>query len=207
MDIQQILRKYFIMGSQNCPAEKKPEAILQEALEAGITAFQFREKGKAALVGEEKVALGKRLRNLCAQYDVPFIINDDVDLVETLEVDGIHVGQDDQAVERIREQFPNIIIGLSISHAEELASSNLKVVDYIGAGPIFTTKTKTDAKAAVGLEWIETLRKVEPHMPIVGIGGINEENAAQVMAAGADGLSVISAITQSKDIAATVAAL
>lgn len=199
------LRKYFIMGSQNC--HRDPVKILREALEAGITAFQFREKGSGSLSGNEKIQLGKRLRRLCAKYDVPFFINDDVHLISLLDVDGIHVGQDDQSVEGIMEQFPNVLIGLSISNEFELAKSPIHLVDYIGAGPIFSTSTKEDAKQAVGVEWIAELRSRFPKLPIVGIGGINASNADKVIASGADGVAVISALTNAKHIAHTVSLL
>lgn len=197
-----MLRKYFIMGSQNCLRD--PIVILQEALEAGITAFQYREKGTGSLTGMEKVTLGKQLRTMCREYKVPFIVNDDIGLVEALDADGIHVGQDDFAVEYLRENFPNLIIGLSISNSEELANSNTSVIDYIGAGPVFLTRTKEDAKTVTGLEWIRQLRREEPLLPIVGIGGINESNASQIIEAGADGVSVISAITHSENIDQTI---
>lgn len=190
------------MGSQNCLRD--PIVILQEALEAGITAFQYREKGTGSLTGMEKVTLGKQLRTMCREYKVPFIVNDDIGLVEALDADGIHVGQDDFAVEYLRENFPNLIIGLSISNSEELANSNTSVIDYIGAGPVFLTRTKEDAKTVTGLEWIRQLRREEPLLPIVGIGGINESNASQIIEAGADGVSVISAITHSENIDQTI---
>lgn len=207
MNMVQLLRKYFIMGSQNVDKTQNPEVVLEEALNAGVTAFQFREKGPGALMGEDKIALGKRLRSLCREYDVPFFINDDVELAKVLDVDGIHVGQDDMPVAQLREMFPELMIGLSISNATELAKSNLAVIDYIGAGPIFSTRTKKDAKDSVGLDWIKTLRKQQPHFPIVGIGGIDETNAKQVIDAGTDGVAIISAITTSRDIKNTVSAL
>ncbi|WP_068673814.1 thiamine phosphate synthase [Oceanobacillus sp. Castelsardo] len=196
--IQKSLRKYFIMGSQNCT--RNPVEILEAAVEAGVTAFQFREKGANSLTGGAKIELGKQLRAVCRNAGIPFIINDDVELVHLLDADGIHVGQDDQSVEDLRRSFPNKWIGLSISTANELRNSPLTSIDYIGAGPIFPTTTKTDAKAAVGLEWISTLRKQFPNLPIVGIGGITTKNAASVLEAGADGVSVISAIARAKDI-------
>ncbi len=203
MKIKPMLRKYFIMGSQNCNG-KSPEYILEEAIKAGITMFQFREKGTGALKGEEKVELGKRLRKLCREHAIPFVVNDDVELVERLDADGLHVGQEDAPVEELREQFPNLLLGLSISNEEELAKSNIQLVDYVGAGPVFSTRTKEDAKEAVGIDWIQNLRSKHPTLPIVGIGGINESNASQVLEAGADGVAVISAITAADDIANTV---
>lgn len=202
MNVKPMLRKYFIMGSQNCSRDSA--TILKEAIAGGITAFQYREKGPGSLTGEAKIELGKRLRKICREHGIPFIINDDIDLIEVLDVDGVHVGQDDTPPEQIREMYPDLIIGLSISNEQELKNSNLEVVDYVGAGPVFTTKTKEDAKDAVGLAWIETLRKWHPDLPIVAIGGINENNAKQVLAAGADGVAFISAVTKSKDITETL---
>lgn len=199
------LRKYFIMGSQNC--DQDPTTVLQAAIEAGITAFQFREKGENALQGEAKLALGKQLREICRANDLPFIINNDVDLIEALDVDGIHVGQTDTSARLLREKFPDLIIGLSISNTEELENSPLEFVDYIGAGAVFTTDSKDDAKQAVGLDWIHALRKLYPTLPIVGIGGITEDNSQKVIQAGADGVAVISAITKTKDIHNSVAKL
>ncbi|WP_156290338.1 thiamine phosphate synthase [Oceanobacillus salinisoli] len=199
---RQILRKYFIMGSQNC--DKDPVKILETAALGGITAFQYREKGEGSLTGKAKLELGRELREICRKYHIPFIINDDVELAEALDVDGIHVGQDDQSVEVLRKIFPNMIIGLSVSNDEELAKSPIELVDYVGAGPVFSTATKTDAKEAVGLEWIQTLRGKYPDLPIVGIGGINTENAASVLEAGADGVSVISAIAKARNIESAV---
>ncbi len=197
-----LLRKYFIMGSQNC--HKDPEEILIEAIEAGITIFQFREKGPGSLKAEAKINLGKKLRQICATNNIPFIINDDSDLVDLLEVDGIHVGQSDQSVELLRKKHPDLLIGLSISTETELKQSNLDLVDYIGVGPIYPTRSKVDAKKAIGTGWITQLKNKYPDLPIVAIGGITENNALHVMKAGADGVSVISAITQSDNIKKTV---
>lgn len=204
MDIS-ILRKYFIMGSQDC--KRNPEDILREAIEAGITAFQFREKGVGSLKGKEKIQLGKKLRQICKDYQIPFIINDDSVLIEILHADGIHVGQDDISVEILREKHPDLMIGLSVGTEAELEKSNINIVDYIGVGPVYSTSSKADASAAIGTDWITSLKKRYPELPIVGIGGINEKNAHSVLDAGADGVSVISAITKSKNIRATVQAI
>lgn len=197
--LRQQLRKYFIMGSQNC--HQDPAVILKEAIGGGITAFQFREKGAGSLTGEAKVQLGKQLREICRKNGVLFFINDDVDLAEPLDVDGIHVGQDDMPVEKIREQFPDKIIGLSVSNDDEVRSSPIELVDYLGAGPVFATSSKQDAKQPVGVEWIQTLKDRYPLLPVVGIGGINTSNAHSVIEAGANGVSFISAVTETDDIA------
>ncbi len=200
-DVRKSLRKYFIMGSQDC--KRDPAEILKAAAAGGITAFQFREKGKGALTGEAKVNLGKELRSICRQNKIPFIMNDDVELVNVLDADGIHVGQGDTSVVKLRKLFPEKIIGLSVSR-NELADSPLEYVDYVGAGDIFGTSSKTHDKSAVGLEWIAELSSQYPNLPIVGIGGINTRNAASVIEAGADGVSVISAIAKADNIEETV---
>lgn len=197
-----ILRKYFIMGSQDCIRD--PEEILIEAIKAGITAFQYREKGPNSFESNEKIKLGKRLRQICLDYQIPFIINDNSELIKLLNVDGVHVGQDDISVDILREKYPDLLIGLSVSTESELDKSNLDIVDYIGVGPVYSTSSKADAKAVVGTKWITTIKKRYPELPIVGIGGITEKNAQKVIEAGADGVSVISAITKSKDIQKTV---
>lgn len=202
MDIS-TLRKYFIMGSQDC--NRDPETILLEAIEAGITAFQYREKGHNSLEGDEKIKLGGKLRQICLDHKIPFIINDNSELIELFNVDGIHVGQDDISVEILREKYPDLLIGLSVGTEDELEKSNLDIVDYVGVGPIYSTNSKPDANAAIGTSWIKTLKKRYPELPIVGIGGITENNAHKVVEAGADGVSVISAIAQSRDIKKTVA--
>lgn len=205
MHVKQQLRKYFIMGSQNC--KRDPVDILDEAIKGGITAFQFREKGTGALTGEAKLTLGKQLRAMCLNHNVPFFINDDIDLIDVLNVDGIHVGQGDMSVAEIRKRFPNKIIGLSISNKEELAQSPIDVIDYVGAGAVFPTSSKEDAKDAVGLEWITTIRNQYPSLPIVGIGGITTDNAHKVLEAGADGVSVISAITKADNVKSVISKL
>ncbi|MBM7552040.1 thiamine phosphate synthase [Thalassobacillus pellis] len=205
MELAARLRKYFIMGSQNC--DRNPVELLQEAIEGGITAFQYREKGKGSLQGKQKLELGRKLRKLCHDKDVLFFVNDDVHLIESLEVDGVHVGQDDEHVESLRRRFPGIIIGLSVSNEQEVERSPLHLVDYLGAGPVFSTSTKEDAKKAVGVEWIAHLHRTHPNLPIVGIGGITTDNASSVLTAGASGISVITAITKAEDIQKAVRSL
>jgi len=201
-DLNQILRKYLIMGSQNC--RRDPLAILQEAIDGGITAFQYREKGKNALDGGNKLALGLKLRKLCREEGIPFFINDDIELADKLDVDGIHVGQEDIPVEQIRKKYPTLIIGLSVSNDAELRKSPIELVDYLGAGPVFPTLTKDDVKPVAGLEWIRRIKEQYDQLPVVGIGGINTGNASAVLQSGAQGVAVITAITHSENIINTV---
>lgn len=202
---EKYLRKYFIMGSQDCLRD--PVTILTEAIQGGITAFQYREKGTGALKGDAKITLAKELRHVCQQYRIPFIINDDIELIDRLDVDGVHVGQNDVSVVDLRNAYPNLQIGLSVSNKQELKNSPLHLIDYVGAGPVYPTNSKPDAKKAVGLQWISKLRAMHPVLPIVGIGGIQSTNAAEVLRVGANGVAVISAITKANDIESTVSCL
>src|SRR5699024_4065894 len=120
----------------------------------------------------EKIKLGKKLRQLCLDYDIPFIINDNSELIDLLNVGGIHVGQNDISTDQLRKKHPNLLIGLSIGNEIELKQSNLETIDYIDVGPICSTSSKADAGHAIGTNWIEKLKNEYPHLPIVGIGGI-----------------------------------
>ncbi|MGG0237927.1 thiamine phosphate synthase [Bacillus rhizoplanae] len=191
--MSELLQVYFIMGSNNC--RKDPLQVMKEALDGGITIFQYREKGEEALTGEERYAFAKQLQSLCKEYNVPFIVNDDVELALELDADGVHVGQDDEGIKTVREKMGDKIIGVSAHTIEEARFAIENGADYLGVGPIFPTNTKKDAKAVQGTEGLRFFRESGVEIPIVGIGGITIENAASVIEAGADGVSAISAIS------------
>lgn len=199
------LDKYFILGTVNCQ-DREPLEILNSALNAGVTMFQFREKGKGALHGDAYIQFAKNCQQLCRQYQVPFIVNDDVELAFALNADGIHVGQDDLAIREFRKKSLGKIIGVSVHTLKELEEAILNGADYVGIGPIFTTKSKADAIQS-SLEFLAEARKVYPTFPIVAIGGITTENSYLVRQAGANGVAVISEIAESEDIFHTVANL
>jgi thiamine-phosphate pyrophosphorylase len=187
------LKVYFIMGSPNC--KENPAQVLREAIEGGITLFQFREKGTGAFTGDKKVELAKELQQICQEHQIPFIVNDDIDLAITLNADGVHIGQEDEHVEDVRKKIGDKIIGVSVHSYEEAMTAVDGGADYFGIGPVFPTKTKEDAKPSNGTKLIEELRERGLSIPIVGIGGITPENAGTVIEAGADGVSVITAIS------------
>ncbi|MEH7086343.1 thiamine phosphate synthase [Neobacillus drentensis] len=197
IDLREALRVYFIMGSTNCL--KEPVEVLNEAISGGITLFQFREKGERALTGSEKYALAKELQTLCRNHQIPFIVNDDIELAVAIDADGVHIGQEDETVKMVREKIgANKILGVSVHTTEEAMAAIQDGADYFGIGPVFPTKTKADAKPSRGTTLIEKLRKDGCEMPIVGIGGITIQNARSVIDAGADGVSVITAISQAE---------
>lgn len=197
--LRELLKVYFIMGSVNC--SKAPAKVLKEAIAGGITIFQFREKGKGALSGDARFDLGRRLQQICRSHGVPFIVNDDIDLAIALDADGIHVGQEDLCALAIRQLLgDHKIIGVSAHSLAEAQQAIADGADYLGIGPIYPTSSKDDAQAVQGTLVIEELRSSGISIPLVGIGGISEHNAAPVLAAGADGISIISAIAGAKDI-------
>ena len=200
---KKLLKLYFICGTTTCLG-KDLYTVVEDALKGGITLFQFREKGKGALEGKEKLELAIKLKNLCKKYNVPFIVNDDIELALKIDADGVHVGQDDLGVDEIRKLMPNKIIGLSIGNEEELKQSKVEYVDYVGVGPVYVTQSKDDAGGAIGYEGLELMRRFLPQMPLVAIGGIQTQHIKDVMKTNVDGVSIISAISYSENIEETV---
>ncbi|WP_028400197.1 thiamine phosphate synthase [Ectobacillus panaciterrae] len=196
--MRELLRVYFIAGSNNC--HKDLREVVSEAIDGGITLFQFREKGKGALTGEEKYRLAKEVQQICKSRGIPFIVNDDVEMALALDADGVHIGQDDETADSVREKIGNKILGVSVHNLEEAQRAIRQGADYFGVGPVFPTQSKEDAQQAKGTTVIEAIRKNGIDMPIVGIGGISVDNASIVMRGGADGVSVISAISQAASV-------
>ena len=200
---KELLKLYFICGTTTCLG-KDLYTVVEDALKGGITLFQFREKGEGALEGSEKVELAIKLQELCKKYNVPFIVNDDIELALEIDADGVHVGQDDLGVDEIRKLMPDKIIGLSIGNEEELKQSKVEYVDYVGVGPVYVTQSKDDAGGAIGYEGLELMRRFLPQMPLVAIGGIQTQHIKDVMKTNVDGVSIISAISYSDNIEKTV---
>lgn len=204
------LELYLILGTQDL-VNRDYLSLLEEALEAGITLFQFREKGKNSLENNQakKYELAKQALNLCQQYKVPFIVDDDLELALKLGADGLHIGQDDIAISTAIKKLPkDMILGYSASNLEEMTEADkIPAVDYVGLGPIFSTNSKADAAKPLGIKGLKAIMAKEPKKPIVAIGGINQSNFKEVLKAGVDGISVISAIAQSEDVSRAVKGL
>nr|WP_027417935.1 thiamine phosphate synthase [Aneurinibacillus terranovensis] len=186
---------YLVMGITDVDGISAVE-MARQAVEGGVTMIQLREK-KAPL--RDVLAKGRELRELCRQHNVAFVVNDRVDVAMLLEADGVHVGQDDIPAREARELVgPGMFIGVSASSFEEACIAINEGADYLGIGSIYATKSKDDAGAPVTPSLIQSIRSFTD-LPIVGIGGITAENAAEVFANGADGVAVISAIVRQKD--------
>jgi thiamine-phosphate pyrophosphorylase len=174
------------------------------AIAGGVTIVQLRQKdGPARLMAEA----GRSLQALLAPHGIPLIVNDRVDVAQAIGADGIHVGQDDLPPAAARAMLgPDAIIGLSVTREEELGTFDSAVTDYVGLSPIFPTGTKSDAGPALGEAGFAALRR-RLSCPVVAIGGITAANAARAIAAGADGIAVVSAICAAADPRAAARAL
>lgn len=184
------------------------ESVVREAILGGATFVQFREKKfSGANFAEEKILEeASAIKNLCDEFKVPFVVNDDVLLAKKIDADGAHIGQGDMPLERAREILgENKIIGVSAQNVEQAILAQRRGADYLGVGAIFQTQSKGDAQSVS----IETLRSIceAVEIPVVAIGGINCENVSRLEKSGIAGVSVISAIFAADDIRAAAAAL
>lgn len=206
-EIKNMLEIYFIAGTQDCK-EGKLLSVLEQALQAGITCFQFREKGEGSRADDifALKKLAKQCQKLCNKYSVPFIMNDYVNLAIELSADGVHVGQNDQSIYKTIEQVDGkMIIGYSTNNVEQFTEAeSIKGIDYVGIGPAFQTVSKKDHEPVIGPEGIQRVVENRNQMPAVAIGGINEQNVQEIWETGVDGIAVISAITQADNINETV---
>lgn len=197
---------YHIKGGKNDRTNALLET-LELALESKITAFQFRQKGDLALQDPTQIKqLALECQKLCQKYGVPFIINDEVRLALELKADGVHVGQEDMAIEEVVTLCKKrLFIGLSVNTLEQaLKARHLDAVAYLGVGPIFPTPSKKD-KQAVGVELLKKIRDSGVKKPLIAIGGITMHNASKLREYG--GIAVISAITQARDKALAIGKL
>lgn len=174
---------------------------VESALKGGATCIQLREK---KLTGEALFREAEEIRALCADYRVPLIINDDVELAARLDADGVHVGQQDMEAKEARKRLgPEKIIGVSARTVEQAVQAWKDGADYLGVGAVFHTGSKADARQIDH----ETLRRICGAVPIpaVAIGGITGENVLRLAGSGISGIAVISAIFAGEDIEAAAA--
>ncbi|WP_305866982.1 thiamine phosphate synthase [Helicobacter pylori] len=190
---------YHIKGDKNDRINALLET-LELALESKITAFQFRQKGDLALQDPVEIKqLALECQKLCKKYGTPFIVNDEVRLALELKADGVHVGQEDMAIEEVITLCQKrLFIGLSVNTLEQaLKARHLDHIAYLGVGPIFPTPSKKDAKQVVGVNLLKKIQDSGVKKPLIAIGGITIDNASKIQKF--SGIAVISAIAQAKD--------
>jgi thiamine-phosphate pyrophosphorylase len=174
-----------------------PETEFAEKLAAaGVRLIQYRNKRASAL---ELFESSKRLSALLIPQGVTFVVNDRADVALAAEASGVHVGQEDLKVEAARSVIgAGKLLGLSTHNLQQFKDAAATSADYIAVGPVFSTSTKTNPDPVVGIELIREVRSLTDK-PIVAIGGITLERAAEVMRAGADSVAVISDILLAPD--------
>ncbi|MCI6988057.1 MAG: thiamine phosphate synthase [Campylobacter sp.] len=198
---------YFIAGSINGGGVNKTLEILKNALDGGIDVFQFREKGVGALVGDEKERFALECFELCKSYNVPFLVNDDINLAMKIGADGVHIGQDDGNLAEITKLFKGKIVGISAHNFEEISYAKLIGATYAGLGPIFATTSKDDAQSPIGVENLAKLKANFNDFEVLAIGGINLNNAKSVLKTGVEAICVISAICKDREFVSKFKAL
>lgn len=180
--------------------------VVRQALVGGTTTVQLRRKHDD---GRALVGLGRELRRLTREFGALYIVNDRVDVALLTDADGVHVGQSDIAFADVRRLVgPDKIVGVSATTLSEAEGALRDGADYIGAGAVYPTASKDDADIS-GLHGLLAIVEsaARSNVPVVAIGGINQTNASEVLATGADGLAVVSAIMQAADPAAASSAL
>lgn len=168
----------------------------EAAVKGGAGMVQIREK---ELDADKFYAEAKEIKELCRIYNVPFIVNDDVELAKRIDADGVHVGQSDMDAAEVRRLIGNDkILGVSVQTAEQAICAEKCGADYLGVGAIFSTSTKADADAVS----IDTLKEIcnSVKIPVVAIGGISVDNVSKLSGSGISGVAVISAVYAAENI-------
>ncbi|MEM0360742.1 MAG: thiamine phosphate synthase [Candidatus Diapherotrites archaeon] len=167
----------------------------RSAVKAGIPAVQYREKQKNP---EEMVLDCLRLKEICSGKALLFV-NDFPDIAFACGADGVHLGQEDCSVQEARELLPEAIIGVTVHNVKEAIKAEKDGASFVSASPVFATTTKSDAGEPIGLKGIKAIKE-SIGIPVMGIGGINLENAKSVLEAGADAIAVVSCIVASNNV-------
>lgn len=171
--------------------------VAEAALAGGATALQLRDK---KLKARALTQVGLELRALTRRYKALLIINDCLDIAQAVKADGVHLGLEDLPLEYARRLLgPGKILGATARTPEQALQAQAAGADYAGSGPVFPTRTKTDTGPLLGPEGLSRICRAVT-IPIVGIGGITSTNAAAVLAAGAAGVAVVSAVVGAGDI-------
>jgi len=181
-------------------ADRDDLDVANQIIEGGASVIQLRDKQSQK---GKLLPIAQRLRELCSQAGVLFIINDYLDLAMAVDADGLHIGREDLPLSVVRKELPvDKIVGCSVTTVSQAKKAQNEGADYIAVGSVFPTTTKKGA-TVVGVDMLKELRGIV-HTPLVAIGGINENNIGEVVAAGADAVAMISAILCEEDIRGAV---
>ncbi len=170
--------------------------VVSAAIKGGVSCVQLREKNCST---RKFIAEALALKAVLKRHGIPLLINDRVDVALAVGADGVHLGQSDMRITDARRILePYMVVGISAESVADAVQAEKEGADYIGISPVFATGTKTDTAPPLGLEGVRLIR-AEVDIPLVGIGGINAGNGADVILHGADGIAVVSAIVSAKN--------
>lgn len=189
------LSLYLVAGPSDCRNGNLVETVMA-AIDGGVTIVQLRDK---KLPDADFITLGKSLREAMAGTQVPLVINDRVEAALEIAADGIHVGTSDMPASEVRKLVGgNLFIGTSVDATRAASLPDPAIADYVGVGPVHATVTKPDHDPPIGFEGLAGLCALS-QVPTVAIGGLSATDTGQVLAAGANGMCVVSAICGAPD--------
>ena len=186
----------YVLTDRRAAGERSLIDVVRAVVRGGATAIQLRDK--EASTGE-MIELGRALLQITRPAGVPLIVNDRADVALAIDADGVHVGQDDMPAPLARQIIgPQRILGVSAGTIEEARQAQREGADYLGVGDVYGTPTKADAGTPIGLSGLAEIARAVS-IPVVAIGGIQLDNAAATLQAGASGVAVISAVIGAPD--------
>ena len=196
MKLQSIDYSLYLVTDRGLARGRSTLDIVRAAAKGGVTCVQLREKECST---REFIDQALTIKDCLKTNGIPLIINDRLDVAQAVAADGVHLGQTDMPLATAKSILgDSMIIGISAESLEDAVEAEKGGADYLGVSPIYATPTKTDTAPPLGLEGLRAIRQAVK-IPLVGIGGLNKENAADVIANGADGVAVVSAIVAADD--------
>ena len=204
MKLQNIDYSLYLVTDRDLARGRSTFEIVEAAVDGGVTVVQLREKHCST---REFIEQALAIKNFLKSRKVPLIINDRLDVAQAVKADGVHLGQTDMPLEMAKDILgDSMLIGISAESLDDAIAAEKGGADYLGVSPIYTTPTKTDTAAPLGLAGLREIRRAV-RLPLVGIGGLNQDNSAEAIRSGADGVAVVSAIVAADDPRAAASAL
>jgi len=196
MKLQNVDYSLYLVTDRGLARGRSTLEIVRAAVDGGATVVQLREKDCST---REFIEQALAIKDFLKDRAVPLIINDRLDVAQAVKADGVHLGQTDMPLKVAKKILgDSMIIGISAESLQDAVEAEKGGADYLGVSPIYATPTKTDTALPLGLEGLREIRKAV-RIPLVGIGGLNRDNAAEVIRNGADGVAVVSAIVAADD--------
>lgn len=187
----------YLVSDSRFERSKSMYVQIEEAIKNGVSMLQFRDKN---LNDDDFLSMAIKLRELTRKYNIPFIINDKVEIAIKCSADGVHIGRSDMSIKEAREKLGDkFIIGSSVASVDEALKAQELGANYVGVGAVFATTTKSDTRSVTP----DTLKEIchAINIPALAIGGVNESNMKKLSGTGVSGIAVVSAILAKSDIA------